>query len=119
MPARKTAAQAAKEKVITPTPKARKTPQVLNKPTVSLTNIADPALVVQNTTGDAIQAEKEAVASDSNTTVTAIVPKAFKLNLENGGLIDYEAGVQEMPLHHASHWYSRANGVKVYDPKAK
>jgi len=49
--------------------------------------------------------------------VTAIVPVAFDLTLDNGKPVRYESGTQEMPLSHATHWYSRARGVTIYQPK--
>ena len=48
--------------------------------------------------------------------VTVTSPKAFKLRVDNHVTVDYKAGVQEMPVSHAEHWYSKANGVVVYKP---
>ena len=47
-------------------------------------------------------------------TVTVTVPKAYKLRVDDHTEILVKAGVQEMPLAHAEHWYSVANGVTVY-----
>ena len=47
-------------------------------------------------------------------TVTVVVPRPFTLTLDNFQPVPYEAGVQEMPVDHASHWFARAQGVKVY-----
>lgn len=49
--------------------------------------------------------------------VTAIVPKGFRLLLDHGETKIYDAGTCEMPRSHAVHWYSRAQGVKIYQPK--
>jgi len=50
--------------------------------------------------------------------VTVTVPKAFKLRISAELLVEYRAGVQQMPRVHAEHWYSKANGVSIYDPSA-
>lgn len=55
------------------------------------------------------------VASEVVVTVTA--PKAFTLNWTHDQQFKYAAGVQEMPLVHATHWWAKANGVKVYERK--
>jgi hypothetical protein len=57
------------------------------------------------------------VADELVDTVTATVPKAFKLRIDNFREITFKAGVQEMERAHAAHWYSHANGVRIYDPK--
>lgn len=50
-------------------------------------------------------------------TVTVTAPKPFTLNWTHDLRFDYKAGVQEMPLAHATHWWAKANGVKVYERK--
>lgn len=52
----------------------------------------------------------------SEVTVTVTVPKPFNLRLGHGdeNNFQYKAGVQEMPLAHAEHWWAAANGVQVY-----
>jgi hypothetical protein len=50
-------------------------------------------------------------------TVTVTAPKPFVLNWTNDVRFEYKAGVQEMPLAHATHWWAKANGVKVYERK--
>lgn len=54
------------------------------------------------------------VETASEVTVTATVPKDFILNVTHDLRVHYKAGVQEMPLDHAEHWWAKANGVKVY-----
>ena len=54
------------------------------------------------------------VEVDSEDTVTVVVPKAFTLTLDSGKPIPYNVGTQEMPLSHATHWWSRAQGVTIY-----
>ena len=50
-------------------------------------------------------------------TVTVVVPKAFKLKLAHDAPeLSFVAGVQEMLPEYATHWYSKAHGVTVYDP---
>lgn len=47
-------------------------------------------------------------------TVTVTVPKPFKLTVNHSSIVQYNAGIQEMPISHANHWYSAANGVMIY-----
>ncbi len=54
-------------------------------------------------------------ASDAKThNVTVVVPKAFKLRMDLDTEIAISAGIQELPYDQATHWYSVANGVKIY-----
>jgi hypothetical protein len=46
--------------------------------------------------------------------VTAVVPKAFTLTLDDHSVARYETGTQDMPRAHAEHWYSKAQGVEIY-----
>lgn len=48
--------------------------------------------------------------------VTVMIPKDFSLTLVNHTQVHYKVGVDEMPLEHAQHWYSKAMGVEIYDP---
>ena len=57
------------------------------------------------------------VADEVTVTVTVTAPKAFVLNVTHDVRVEYKAGVQEMPLAHATHWWAKANGVKVYERK--
>lgn len=50
-------------------------------------------------------------------TVTVTAPKPFTLNLSHDLRVEYKAGVQEMPLAHATHWWAKAHGVEVYVKK--
>lgn len=45
--------------------------------------------------------------------VTAVVPKAFRLTCDDNTVIDYGVGIQDMPKSHATHWFSKAQGVQV------
>lgn len=54
------------------------------------------------------------VETASEVTVTVTAPKPFTLNWTHDVRFEYKAGVQEMPLAHAEHWWSKANGVVVY-----
>lgn len=56
------------------------------------------------------------VASELVDTVTVTVPRAFKLRVDNFHEYTFAAGIQEMERSLADHWYSVANGVKVYQP---
>jgi len=59
--------------------------------------------------------QTDPVNKGPKTTVTVTVPKGFKLRTSHDEVIDYKAGIQEMPPEHADHWYSIANGVKKYE----
>ena len=50
-------------------------------------------------------------------TVTVTVPRAFQLRTDDNNVHLIKAGVQEMDPAMAMHWYSKANGVTVYQPK--
>ena len=52
--------------------------------------------------------------TDDTVYVTVTVPKAFKLRTTHDHIVDYAAGICEMPVEHAEHWYSVANGVTIY-----
>lgn len=54
---------------------------------------------------------------ESGDRVTVTIPKAFTLTLENHHQVHYPAGVDEMPLEHANHWYTKAMGVEIYEGK--
>lgn len=45
--------------------------------------------------------------------VRVFVPKAFKLTLDDGDIIDIAAGEQKMPESLANHWYAKVNGVEI------
>ena len=49
--------------------------------------------------------------------VTVVVPKAYKFFVNPHVEAKYAAGVQEMLVSHANHWYSKACGVQIYVPK--
>jgi hypothetical protein len=61
--------------------------------------------------GNIIQTEEPVVM------VTVTVPKAYILRVDDHTTVPYKAGVQEMPLVHADHWWSKNNGVMKYEPK--
>lgn len=45
--------------------------------------------------------------------VTVVVPKAFNLTCDDGSVIRYEVGIQDMPKAHATNWYAQAQGVTI------
>lgn len=48
-------------------------------------------------------------------TVTVLVPHDYRLTIDYAsGVHEIRAGVQEMPLAWAEHWFSVANGVTIY-----
>lgn len=52
----------------------------------------------------------EAAAEAANT-VKVVVPKAFSLVIDHHHDVKYQAGTYDMPVDHAEHWWSKANGV--------
>ena len=44
-----------------------------------------------------------------------IIPKPFTLTLDSGGTVAYTAGTQTMPMEHAMHWWSRVQGVTIFN----
>lgn len=49
----------------------------------------------------------------SGDSVLVTVPKDFHLVLDHHHDVKYRAGTYEMPLEHAEHWWSKANGVAL------
>lgn len=47
---------------------------------------------------------------------TVTVPRDYRLTGDDHVVHPYKAGVQEMLVEHADHWYSKANGVTKYVP---
>lgn len=93
-------------------------PAVKTPAKLSTTNVASAPDVVEQTKGDSINLSTEALTGDKVTEmVTVIVPQTFTLTRAHGDEQTFEAGVQEMSVDDAAHWWSRAQGVKVYTPK--
>jgi len=67
----------------------------------------------------ASQAGEVKQPTESGDKVTVLIPKDFTLTLEDHREVKYKAGVDEMPVEHADHWYSKAMGVEIYDPSKK
>lgn len=61
----------------------------------------------------------EFVDEDKEEKVTVTIPNTFDLTLDTGRVIRYKAGVDEMPISHATHWFSKNRGVEIYKPDAK
>ena len=80
---------------------------------ISSTKLGDSAAVVERTEGENINLK---AVPDEGEKVTVVVPKSFVLTLDDHTPVQYHAGVQEMSVDHASHWFARAQGVKVYSP---
>lgn len=89
------------------------------RPLPNTTQVRDSGAVVER--GEEVKIQLPSVVDDEDPDeemVTVVVPHRFMLTLDNRQTRTYEAGVQEMRVSHASHWWSQAQGVKVYDPKA-
>ena len=46
--------------------------------------------------------------------VIVTVPKNFQLYVDHSTVKHFKAGVQQMDRNLAEHWWSKANGVKIY-----
>lgn len=55
--------------------------------------------------------------TESGDMVTVTIPKAFNLTLDDHTQVRYEAGIDEIPIEHASHWWAQAQGVEIYTKK--
>lgn len=64
------------------------------------------------------KAEAELAVDDKM--VTVVIEKDYTLILDNHREVRYKAGIDEMPLSHAKHWWSKnAGGVKLYVGRRK
>ena len=64
------------------------------------------------------EANKAAVAdASSEDRLMVTVPKSYTLTLDDGSPVVINAGVQMMPSKLATHWWSKAQGVKLFDPE--
>ena len=81
----------------------------------NVTHIDGASEIVEATEGEKISLQPpQQVAAASSDVCTAVVPHAFTLTRDDGAVIKYEAGTCEMPTADASHWFARAQGVKIY-----
>lgn len=81
----------------------------------STTSLGDSGDIVENTEPDKITLGDQS-SVDAEEKVTAVVPKDYTLTRDDGAVVKYYAGTQEMPASDAAHWFSRSAGVKVYTP---
>lgn len=84
-------------------------------PDSSKTAIADSGEIVEQTKGEQIELTKTS-ETEYEEQVTVVVPNSFTLTRDDGSVKHYSIGTQEMPETDATHWFSRAQGVKVYVP---
>lgn len=97
-----------------PTPSRR---VIAAAPAVSTTSATSPSQLSEKTDGEKISLDQP--NTPDSETVTAIIPKDITLTRDDGAVVKYATGVQEIPASDAGHWFMRAHGVKVYDPAAK
>lgn len=76
-------------------------------PVLSRRQIAPSALIA----GQSPEAEE---AQESGKSVTVKIPRDFILTLDDHTQRKYSAGVDEMPVSHANHWYAKTMGVEIY-----
>jgi hypothetical protein len=55
---------------------------------------------------------------EGEATVTCEVPRGFTITLDDHTKVEVKAGVQELGVVIANHWYAKAHGVKIYAPAA-
>lgn len=48
--------------------------------------------------------------------IKSTVPKPYKITLDDHSPVMIYAGVHDLPEHIFEHWFSKANGVKAFDP---
>lgn len=82
-------------------------------PKDSTTTVNDPGQVVQETEGVKIRL---GLPDPQGEKITVIVPKEYRIKRDDGTETIYQPGVQEMLEVDAMHWWSQANGVKIYTP---
>lgn len=80
---------------------------------LSTTKLDDSGDIVQGTEPDKISLSTTS-AVEYEEKVTVVAPKSFTLTRDDGAVVQYHAGTQEMPVSDAAHWFTRAMGVKVY-----
>jgi len=69
-------------------------------------------------TAAAKRAEEESNLPKDVEAVIVTVPKRLVLRLTHHEVRVLEAGVQKVEKHVAEHWWSKVNGVKIFDPDA-
>lgn len=79
------------------------------------TNVATTLDTPVVTAPEAPTPEAPAIEGEVVEYVTVTVPKAFKLRVDHFRELQFRAGVQQMEKSLAEHWYSKANGVEIYD----
>jgi len=105
------AAPAAPEILGVGTPIQAATAETAAKPTEANGAAETPAAPVADAPVAALQE-----ASEKLPEVTVLVPKGFNFRPEQGVEIKIVAGIQEMRLDYAEHWYVKAQGVTQYRP---
>lgn len=83
----------------------------------STTQDATPArrkIEVADPPASALIAGAPSEPEESGKIVTVKIPRDFRLTLDSHHEVHYKAGIDEMPLEHALHWFAQANGVEVY-----
>ncbi len=98
---------------------AKKTPQD-KKPSVraQLTpQASDDPIARAAAGGGQAQSSDEAAAEakeKGDAVIKVIVPRTFRLTLDDNSMFEYREGVCQMPAAHFEHAYAKANGVKKH-----
>ena len=92
------------------------TPTAPEAETPPVPEAEEPTLEAVVAEGVQLAAAEVKLAGEVVDYVTVTVPKAFKLRLDHFREVNIPAGIQEIEREWAEHWYSKANGVVVYQP---
>ena len=120
--------QETKVPALAPAPWATKAPEaapeaIPTAPEVPAQEVAPVAEVAvpsaESTPVETVVEEVKAIVAEAVVMVTVTVPKMFKLRLDTHAETIVQAGIQEMSLELAEHWFSKANGVTIYTPASK
>ena len=98
-------------------PEAPKGPAATNVPGQGpeANGSTSPAAGDASAAGNLPPAGGEAPLAEDEVIVT--VPKAYKLRLSHDAVHDIHPGTQRMARHLAEHWYSKAQGVEIFEEK--
>jgi hypothetical protein len=61
-----------------------------------------------------VQQMEEKLGAKAVEKIDVIVPKGFKITLDNNSVVHFKEGVQSVHRFLAEHWYAKANGMKEY-----
>lgn len=79
----------------------------------------DPHANIANAVTANASGERQAPSANlSGKKVTVTIPRGFILTDDGHIEHRYGPGIDEMPVEHAEHWYSKVHGVEIYNAKS-